>query len=163
MAVGTTYPVEQLRYEPTTLREALANRGPRKGAIALMNVIVFMLHKLGATNMGIYNFRTVRFGSSLSNHAAGRAIDVGVPNANVDPGLGNWIFMRAIAVAVQCGICEIIWNNMRWTPQGGVQFYPHDNHDDHVHMTLTKAMADNASSIEELQRWFKAFFFYDFA
>ena len=163
MATGTTYPASQLTYEPMSWKEALQHRRPSPGAIALSNIIVFYLHKLGARAGGIYNFRPVRGGVSASLHAGGRALDIMVPNANVNPALGNWIFMRAIHVAVECGICEIIWNNMRWTPQGGVQHYAADNHDDHVHIGLTRNVAYSSASIESLQNWFSRYFFYDFA
>lgn len=138
-----------MTYEPVKAWELVRFRGPRKGVQALHDVIVVMYHAFGATSGGIYNRRSVRGGTSWSLHAVGRAFDIMVPTA-----LGDVLFTRLISVADKLGICEIIWNRRRWTPEHGVQVYNGVNpHTDHLHVGMTTAVADSDHTRDELVAW----------
>ena len=148
-------------YQPVTRAENRAIQGPRPGTQTLLNVILMHTMLRGARSGGIYANRTVRFGKSLSLHSAGRACDVMVPATNgvattAGRQLGDELFLRCVAAAEQCGICEVIWWDKRWT-SAGVKPYKHTNHRDHVHIGQTIDMASRTDP--QLGVWFNHFLF----
>ena len=150
-------------YQRVTTGEANAVHAPRPGTQALLDVIITELHIRGARTGGIYNRRTVRGGKAWSLHSAGRACDVMVPSVNgmaseAGKKLGDELFLRCIAAADQCGICEIIWWDKRWTGDKGVQRYKPRNHFDHVHIGQTVDMSSRRDTAE-LRKWFRHFLF----
>jgi hypothetical protein len=150
------------KYQPATTHEVNQVAGPRPATQVLSDVIVLHYLARGAKSGGIYNRRRVRLGSAWSLHAAGRALDVMVPaKAGVATAagkqLGDEIWLRAIAAAEACGICEVIWWDKRWTGDKGVHPYKPTNHRDHVHIGQTVDMAVRRD--QGLSRWFKHFLF----
>lgn len=116
--------------------------GPSPGAQALMK---HTIEEFGATNLGIYNNRPVRGGTSLSKHARGEAGDSGFPYTvgGVTEGwrLANWLltFHRELGVQ-QVIYARKIWSNQRdqegWRPYTGSAA-----HYEHVHWELTAQAA----------------------
>lgn len=118
-------------------------KGPQPGAVALMR---WCLHRWPtATNLGIYNPRNVRGGTTLSTHAEGRAIDVGFPYT-VGGTVEGWDCANTLkANARDLGVQQIIyarkvWRNTLaergWRPYTGVAA-----HYEHVHAELTRQAA----------------------
>lgn len=141
------------RYEPVERWELRRHRGERKGTRALLDVLLVLFHAHGARSGGIYNRRRVRGGSSWSLHAVGRAADVMVNRTDI----GDLIAGVVVARAEGLGVCEVIWNRKRWTPEAGWQPYRGANlHLDHVHIGQTVAVADSPASLEQLHAWFAA-------
>lgn len=71
----------------------------RPGMVALQNYLLH--HYPGTTNLGLYNNRSVRGGTSTSLHAVSRAADVGWPNrATCDHMLG-WLVNHATLLGIQ--------------------------------------------------------------
>ncbi len=139
-------------YQAVSAREYLTKRSARRGVSIFVDVVMFLFHAEGITNLGIYNRRKVRGGSAWSLHSVGRAADFGCSKA-----LGNrrWVFF--IRAAGMAGICEIIWNGQRWTQEHGIQpYHGEDDHTTHVHVGFTIAMADNSSPRDSLISWFVA-------
>jgi len=131
--------------------------------MVLSDVILMHYMGRGMKGGGIYNRRPVRLGRAWSLHAGGRAADFMVPATGgvatkAGKALGDELFMRAIAAAEACGICEIIWWDKRWTGDKGVQHYAPTNHRDHVHIGQTVDMASRTDSTN-LRRWFRHFLF----
>lgn len=112
------------------------------GAVALLK---YLLLKYPYTkSLGIYNCRTIGGTSTLSNHACGCAIDLGVPMTSsggpradlVDPIVR---FLGSISSTI--GLTEQIYNRVRYS-----QAYPNGRyyggaspHYDHIHMSIAKA------------------------
>lgn len=116
----------------------------QSGSVALMK---YTLEKFPyARSMGIYACRDVRGGSSLSIHACGRALDVGIPvlstgRANTE--LGNPIVKFFDQFSTQFGIMGQIYNRVRYDrgdPRGAYYggVHPHYDHD-HVEQRSEKA------------------------
>lgn len=148
-------------YQRVTMSEARSIQGPRPGTRALYETVLGHYHSRGLRGGGIYNFRTVRGGKSLSTHAAGRGCDFMVPNVRgkatpEGKKLGDELFLRAIASAEALSICEIIWMNRRWTGDKGAQHYRPNNHHDHVHIAQTIDGASKPDS-PDLRRWYAHF------
>lgn len=126
-------------YEPATH----ATGGPAPGAKALMAWALAYYGRNGLKNLGIYNDRTVRGGSTKSLHAEGRALDLGVTphGASWGTGLAELLRARSGELGVQC----VIWNRRIWSgayPDAGWRAYAGTNpHVDHIHLELTRAAA----------------------
>lgn len=130
-------------YEPVTRAELNAHHGPRPGAVALKDFLLFFFAQAGARDGGIYNRRTVRGGTSMSMHATGRAIDIMVPSQEV----GNAVWMAVASKAPWNGVQMIIWNRYVWKPGEQVRPYGGVNpHTDHVHIELTNGAADTMTT-----------------
>ena len=94
----------------------------------------------------IYACRSVRGGGSLSQHAAGRAVDIFIPTlrggtANNEQGdvVAAWVVENAERIGVQA----VIWDRTWWKASGGS---PRDRcytgghaHHDHIHIELNRA------------------------
>lgn len=151
-------------YQPATWREANTVNGPRPGTQVLLDVLLWNMAAKGhvVSSGGIYNRRTVRGGTAPSLHSCGRAADVMVPNTKTGRRTGDEIFLRLIAAAEACGVCEIIWNRSRWTAAKGVVPYKGKNpHVDHVHVgqTIDGASRGAGSQRADLVRWYTHFLF----
>lgn len=149
-------------------RWELRGRGERRGVAAFRDTVMFWTHAVHqpTRDLGIYVRRVIRgigarfSPSTASLHAVGRAWDCGVPDARKDPALGNALMMKAAANAGPLGICELIFNKRRWTPEGGTVPYRGINkHYDHVHFGFTIAMADNGAAHADLVKWIGHYMF----
>jgi hypothetical protein len=127
------------KYEPATR----ATGGPAPGARALMAWYLGNFARQGGTNLGIYNNRTVRGGSTKSLHAEGRAVDFGVNPHGAE--YGTLLAERLRLVSGELGIQCIIWNRRIWSsayPDAGWRRYSGTNpHLDHLHVELTRSAA----------------------
>jgi len=134
----------------------LKHKGPRPGTQALLDVILFLWAKSKVTNVGIYNRRSVRGGSSWSLHAVGRAMDVGVPNIGVGTLIAT--FLTTGDNAKGCGICEVIFNRRRWTAETGwLPYHGEDPHTAHIHIGQTIRAADSpGATTDQLHKLFAA-------
>ena len=94
-----------------------------------------------------FNCRKVRGGSSLSQHAVGRAVDLMIPtykgqadNTEAD-GVANWIIRNA----QQLGIQYLIWDRTSWSGSRSGDKHRHYTgqhpHHDHIHAEFTWAGA----------------------
>lgn len=138
-------------YEPVQPWEIRRCHSPRPGVVAFRDTVLFWTHQQGTFDDGIYNRRKVRGGSSWSLHAVGRAWDCGIPNLDVGAKLAE----RFRSNANICGITEVIFNRMRWTPDGGLQSYHGvDPHTGHIHIGFSIKVADSAASHDALVKWF---------
>lgn len=118
--------------------------GPQPGATALMRACLARWAPR-ATNLGIYNPRNVRGGTTLSTHAEGRAIDVGFPYT-VGGTPDGWDCANSLRIhAPALGVQQIIyarrvWRNTLaekgWRPYNGTAA-----HYEHVHAELTRQAA----------------------
>jgi hypothetical protein len=121
-----------------TMTEASRDsKGPTPGASALMGVLT---DKFGGTSGGIYNYRNIRGGDSLSVHAEGRAGDLMVP---VGAPLGDNVSSWLEANADRLGIQRIIWKGRSWDRKRRVwrDYNGVNPHNDHVHWELTPEAA----------------------
>lgn len=113
--------------------------GPTPGAKALM---AWTIEHFDATNLGIYNNRSVRGGVALSLHAEGRAGDSGYPYTvgGTEAGwrLANWLIEHHAALGVQQVIySRRIWANTR-ANEGWRYYSGTAAHYEHVHWELTR-------------------------
>ncbi|WP_238148979.1 peptidoglycan-binding domain-containing protein [Serinicoccus sediminis] len=112
--------------------------GPTAGARALMSWYLGAYADEGGTNLGIYNCRTVRGGSTTSLHGEGRACDLGNPvGAAWQEQLADLLVDNSAELEIQCVIFNRrIWSNAHpnrgWRPYGG-----RSPHTDHIHAELT--------------------------
>lgn len=127
------------RYEPATR----CTDGPSPGAKALMAWYLGTFARQGGTNLGIYNCRTVRGGSTRSLHGEGRALDFGVNPHGAE--YGRLLAERLRMVSGELGIQCIIWDRRIWSgayPDAGWRPYTGTNaHRDHIHLELTRQAA----------------------
>lgn len=96
------------------------------------------------TNLGVYNCRPVRGGTSLSLHGEGRAGDLG----STDKALHDEVFAALIAAAEDLGIQEVISWERRWDSISR-QVKPYDGkslHKDHVHVGQCWAAAKSVTT-----------------
>lgn len=97
----------------------------------------------GGKNLGIYNCRTVRGGSTTSLHGEGRACDFGINPHGAAYGtlLADQLRLHSGELGIQC----VIWNRRIWSgsyPDAGWRAYSGTNaHVDHIHLELTRAAA----------------------
>lgn len=97
-----------------------------------------------ARNLGIYNCRSVRGGSSFSAHAEGRACDIGWPEQNGKGGPEGHSFVELLRpVASLMGIDAIIYDRTIWSAKSpgpaGRPYTGSADHYDHTHVELTRA------------------------
>lgn len=123
---------------------------PQPGTVALMR---YTLERFSFTrSMGIYSCRNVGGTSTMSIHACGRALDVGIPtlsNGRANTKLGHQIVQFFDEHSTELGIFGQIYDRVRYDARsprgryyGGV--HPHYDHDhveqrDHHAKTLTYA------------------------
>lgn len=140
-----------MRYEPVTTWELIRYHSARKGTKALMDVLLYLFHANRVTNQGIYVRRRQRGGSAWSLHAVGRSGDLGIPNIPT----GTIIAELLVRRAGELGVCEVIFNRRRWTPESGWRHYSGVNpHTTHIHFGNTRAMADSPLTTDALARKF---------
>jgi len=101
-----------------------------------------------ARNLGIYNHRVIAGTHTLSHHAEGRALDIGLLVAR--PGeklLGDQLFEIFIDSASVLGVDEIIWNHqISSASHPAVHHYHGQNpHIDHIHVGFTRAGSQNTA------------------
>lgn len=133
-----------MKYEPVEQWELDRHHGPRRGAVVFSNVARRKLatHGLAGT-IGIYNRRKVRGSSrTWSLHAVGRALDIPVTG----PEVGNLLALHIILRADRLGVCEVIGPMGRWTPDGRSTRQGAAQHQNHVHIGLTRAFSDGRTS-----------------
>lgn len=129
----------------TTYKGAVScTSGPQPGAKALMAWVLGAYGPLGARNLGIYNCRSVRGGSTTSLHGEGRACDFGFPLRDPDGNvLAEALRLNSGELGIQCVIYERrIWSakyaHSGWRPYKGA-----NPHDDHLHVELSWWAASN--------------------
>ena len=116
--------------------------GPRPGARALLAYWLESFEPI-ARSMGIYNCRPVRGSSSLSIHACGRAVDLGVP-VTTEGHQVMYEFLRRIAPhAKALGVQLVIFNATSGSarhpwPREYRGVHPHH---DHAHVELNDQAA----------------------
>jgi len=125
-------------YEPVTVGE-LGHVGPRPGVAAVRDAVLFLERARGVRDMGVYSRRRVHGSSVWSLHAVGRAWDAGVR----DRATGQRVAERFMHLAGKLGVCEVIWQRNRWTPEKGWRNYTGIPHLDHVHIGFTVGFADS--------------------
>lgn len=119
--------------------------GPTNGARALM--AWFLAAYPNGRNLGIYNCRSVRGGSTTSLHGEGRAADLGIGKPTKKwKKLSNLLRLHSRELGVQC----IIYNRRIWSgayPHAGWRRYDGLNpHRDHLHVELGWAAARNLTA-----------------
>lgn len=128
--------------------------GPTPGARGAMAWFTGAYREEGGKNLGIYNCRAVRGGSSTSIHGVGRADDFGVPRTGQE---WSWHLAELLRLhSAELGIQYIIhrrrqWSTSRcgagWTYYGGIA-----DHFDHLHVELTPEAAAR-SEAETIALW----------
>lgn len=115
-----------------------ASDGPTPGAKVLMAFVLATFP--GTTDLGIYNNRNVRGGSTLSVHAEGRACDFGCP---ISGPLGDQLAAWLVDNSSRIGIQQVIWNRRSWNNQRRtwVAYHGVNPHTNHVHAELNRAAA----------------------
>lgn len=109
-----------------------------------MAVFLGLYKARGGTNLGIYNCRTVRGGTTTSLHGEGRACDFGINPHGAKWGdeLAEVLRRHSAELGVQC----VIWNRRIWSgsyPQAGWRPYRGTNpHVDHIHVELSRHAAN---------------------
>jgi hypothetical protein len=117
--------------------------GPAPGARAFMAWFLGAYGGRGGRNLGIYNCRSVRGGTTTSLHGEGRAVDFGINphGAAYGTALAEQLRLHSAELGVQC----VIWNRLIWSgsyPHAGWRRYSGVNpHLDHLHVELTRAAA----------------------
>jgi hypothetical protein len=126
-------------YEPART----CTSGPEPGAKALMAWFLGAFAGQGGKNLGIFNCRQVRGGSTTSLHGEGRACDLGI-NPHGAP-YGTLLAERLRLSSGELGIQCLIWNRRIWSgsyPDAGWRHYSGTNaHVDHIHLELSRAAA----------------------
>jgi hypothetical protein len=131
-------------YEPA----ARCSSEPTVGAKALMAAFLGLYQARGGTNLGIFNCRTVRGGTTTSLHGEGRACDLGVKPHGAQWGtqLADRLRMNSAELGVQC----VIWDRRIWSgsyPQAGWRPYRGVNpHVDHLHVELSRHAAQTLTA-----------------
>lgn len=127
------------RYEPA----ARCTDGPTPGARAMMAWFLGAFADQGGRNLGIYNCRSVRGGSTTSLHGEGRACDLGINPHGAQ--YGTLLAERLRLVSGELGIQCLIWNRRIWSaayPDSGWRRYSGTNpHLDHIHLELNRYAA----------------------
>ena len=120
--------------------------GPSPGARALMS---YCLGRWDfAFNLGIYASRNVRGGSSLSHHAEGRALDIGIPmlgRTRADAAKGMLIVDAVGTHGQRLGVDHLIYDRRIWSSRsaGGRKYTGTAPHYDHIHLGLTRKAGAN--------------------
>lgn len=110
--------------------------GPQPGVLAFARWAMEEYGEKGGYNLGIYNCRTVRGGSTTSLHGEGRAFDFGFPVGDPD---GDRALRRLLRAPGRLGIQCIIYERKiysRVSPEGRdyTGLVPHL---DHLHVEFT--------------------------
>ncbi len=120
--------------------------GPTPGARALM---AYLRQRWAyAADWGIYEPRTVSGRKTLSHHAEGRALDIGItplsPTA-ADVAKGMPIVEAIGSHGRRLGIDQVIYNNRIWSASAPAskQFPGVHRHYDHIHIGLTRKAGAN--------------------
>jgi len=118
--------------------------GPQKGSMALYRALVDSKQWGSQTKgLGVYNNRPIRNGKSLSTHAEGRALDIGVP---VSSDTGDRLYRVMVENATELGVQQILWDGKGWRCDRG-QFSTSSKvaalHRDHLHIELTRDASHN--------------------
>lgn len=133
--------------------------GPTVGAKNLMSWHLKQFGALGGYNLGIYNCRTVRGGSTTSVHGEGRASDLGCPTTAQTWSWDEAEFLRAYSkeLGIQCVIHNhpdgrrLIWScsgvSTGWRSYSGV------DHNNHEHAELTWAAANGGLTVALLDKY----------
>ncbi len=127
--------------------------GPTPGAKAFMAWFLGAYAGRGGKNLGIYNCRTVRGGTTTSLHGEGRAVDFGINPHGAAYGteLAEQLRVHSAELGVQC----VIWNRRIWSgsyPAAGWRTYSGVNaHVDHLHVELTREAAASLTSARVAQ------------
>lgn len=104
----------------------------------------------GFTNLGIYNCRTVRGGSTTSLHGEGRASDLGCKVGNTFSwAYADFLRLYSKELGVQC----VIHNRKIWSSSGGTAWRNYSGvaaHYDHIHAELTWAAANGGLTVAKL-------------
>lgn len=102
-------------------------------------------HHPKARNLGIYNCRNVRGGSSMSCHAEGRALDVGFPMVGGrGSAAGRELVKQLLPRAAALGIQTVIYDRVIYSAKSpkGRRYTGSNPHYDHVHIELTRMAAE---------------------
>ena len=117
--------------------------GPTPGAKALMAWFLGRWGNVGGKNLGIYNCRSVRGGTTTSLHGEGRACDFGINPHGAQYGdqIAEMLRSKSAELGVQC----VIWRKQIWSgakPDAGWRHYSGTNpHLDHIHVELSRTAA----------------------
>jgi hypothetical protein len=98
--------------------------------------------------LGVYNNRPIRNGRSLSVHAEGRALDIGVP---VSSDTGDRLYKVLKNAAKALGIQQILWDGKGWRcDRGEFKTSPKvaELHKDHLHIELNRMAASQLKPSE---------------
>lgn len=101
-------------------------------------------------SMGIYNCRNARGSTSLSHHAEGRALDIGIPTitpSRADAVKGMQVVHALGSTGARLGIDHLIYNRTIWSARkpGGRPYTGEHPHYDHIHAGLTQLSGANLS------------------
>lgn len=110
--------------------------GPSVGAVALESAVIERWAARGVHSLGIFNCRRIAGTSSWSLHAEGRAVDLGVPSADMAAG---YEVLAALQGAGDGLLQRIMWDRRIYdaqTPQGRAITAGH-LHTDHLHVELS--------------------------
>lgn len=120
-------------YEPAA---AKCSGFAQPGVVAFMRWAVEDYGR-GAFNLGIYNCRTVRGGTSRSLHGDGRAGDVGFPGV-ANPA-GTELLELLLPHVGELGIQYVIWNRRSYSAKAptGTAYRGVSPHTDHLHIEFT--------------------------
>ncbi len=130
------------RYQPADHCEAAAGAGARA-------ILAFCLDQWSfASSMGIFNCRNARGSTSLSHHAEGRAIDIGIPTfspTKADSAKGMQVAEALGSNGRRLGIDHLIYDQKIWSARspGGREYTGAHPHFDHIHAGLTRQSATN--------------------
>lgn len=128
------------RYEAASGRDA---KKAQPGVVAFMAVVGELF---GASNMGIYNYRSVRGSSAPSVHGEGRAGDAGYRTIGGRANPHGYRLLEALLPNVRAlGIQLIIWDRRIWSAKApyGARYTGTVPHYDHLHIEFTWAAARN--------------------
>lgn len=111
--------------------------GPSSGAQAFMKWFLIEYGDKGGYNLGIYNCRTVRGGSTTSMHGEGRACDLGFPVGSIQ---GDRLLRRLLRVPGRLGIQCIIYERKIYSRKNpkGAPYTGVNPHRDHLHVEFTR-------------------------
>jgi Putative peptidoglycan binding domain len=123
--------------------------GPTVGAKNLMSWYLRDYGPKGGKNLGIYNCRTVRGGTTTSLHGEGRAADLGTPTSNT----WSWAVAELLrAHSAELGIQCVIHNRKIWSASaaGWRAYTGVAAHFDHLHVELTWAAANGGLTVAKI-------------
>jgi hypothetical protein len=95
----------------------------------------------GARSGGIYNYRNVRGGASLSLHAEGRAVDIFPQDKSQGDAIAAWAVKNASCYQIQ----RVIWYRKIWDgyTQKWREYTGEHPHTDHVHIEQNRCGAND--------------------